>query len=296
MFTVKETAGGDGQPLRYGQFIKPEGAERTGRAVWFVPGLGGSVKGAIEFLEALLPHFDTIYGPDLRGFGLNPVEKPLTHFRPIHEDLDAFYRQVIEPAGHEDLTLIGISLGGVLSTLMAAEHPERFNRMVLLAPAYKAHAKSFSLSYLVKNVVGCMLKGRQFETTLPYGIDAVTSNENIIRDPQYHAQPPLVLTAGFLLDVKSLTGRALKKTAALRIPTLMVIPGNDVVCCPEAMRAGFARIPESTPKVCYDYPDYYHDVLFEAGNVGIAEEVAGWVGSHMDAPSGRAAETSPVRR
>ncbi len=284
MFTVKEYRGGDGSPLRYGQFVKTGGGEPTGRAVWFVPGLGGSVKGAIEFLEAMLPDFDTIYGADLRSFGLNPVSKPMPHFHPIHADLEAFYQNVIRPAGHSDLTLVGISLGGVLSTLMAARHPERFKRLVLLAPAYKAHPKSFSLNYLLKNVVGCALKGRHFETTLPYGIDAVTRNEAILQDPQYQ-NDPLVLAAGFLLDVRTLTGQALKATAQLRIPTLMVIPGMDVVCCPEAMRQGFKRIPESTPKVCHDYPDYYHDVLFEAGNQDIAREVVAWVGTHLDAPA-----------
>lgn len=274
MFTIEEFKGADGAPLRYGKLTNP-GQPDNGRSLLFIPGLGGSVKGAIHFLEQLLPVFSTIYGPDLRGFGINPIDEPLKSCRIIREDLEAFHQQ-IGLDQHPDLSLMGLSLGGVYATLFAASHPERYKRLVLLAPAYKAHPKSFSLKYVVQNTLGCILQGPGFRTCLPYGIDAITQNETILNDPQYCEQPPLVLTGGFMLGLKGLCNEAFKKTAQISIPTMMAIPGQDVVCCPDTMREGFRRIPQSTPKVCREYPDFFHDVLFEAGHVQIADEIRDW--------------------
>ena len=283
MFDVREYTASDGSTQRYGQFIKPDTEPKTGRALWFVPGLGGSVKGAIPFLEHLLPQFDTIYGADLRGFGLNPIDEPLRETEIIRKDLEAFYQQVIVPAGHSDLVLGGISLGGVLTTLMAVEHPARFSRLLLLAPAYKAHPSSFSLGYIIKNVLGCALKGKGYRTRLPYGQDSVTRNEDILNDPAMKDRKPLDLTAGFLLDVQKLTGQSQKRARELKIPTMMVIPGADVVCCPEAMRKGYTRIPDSTPKFIREYPDFYHDVLYEKDHSHIGEDFIAWMNGQSSA-------------
>lgn len=275
MFLVQEYKGADGTPLRYGYLTSPD-KPQTGRALLFVPGLGGSVKGAIDFLEQLLPYYSPIYGPDLRGFGLNPTDEPVHDIKQITADLEAFHQQVIVPAGHTELSLCGISLGGVLSTLMAAEHPERYKRLVLLAPAYAPHPKSFSLGYTIKNTLAFLIQGKNARTSLPYGVDALTTNEEILKDPQYTENPPLVLSPGFLLSVRFLSIKSLKAAKQLRIPTMVIIPGQDIVCDPKAMRQGYQNIPASTPKVLKEYPDFYHDVLFETGHSEIAQEVLGW--------------------
>lgn len=275
MFTIAEYQGADGQPLRYGKLVNPECPD-TGKALLFVPGLGGSVKGALDFLEQLLPVFSPIYGPDLRGFGLNPLETPLQSINPIVQDLEAFHQQVIAPAGHADLTLCGISLGGVLSTLLATEHAERYRRLILLAPAYRPHAKTFGLAYTVKNTLAFFFQRDKARTTLPYDVTALTRNADILNDPQYTNTPPLQLSPGLLLSVRFLSMKAFSATRQLRLPTLVVIPGQDIVCDPVAMRQGYERIPASTAKRLKEYPDFYHDVLFEEGHSDIAREILAW--------------------
>ena len=252
------------------------GTNGADRAMLFIPGLGGSVKGALDFLEQLQPAYGTIYGPDLRGFGLNPLETPLNGAGMLLPDLDAFYQQVIAPAGHQELALCGISLGGVLATLLAARHPERFSKVILMAPAYKPHPQTFTLSYTLQNTLAFLFKGKKALTQLPYGMEALTTNPAILNDPQYLHMEPLILNAGFLLGVRDLCQNAFSEIQQLRLPTMMVIPGRDIVCDPAAMRAAFARIPEQTPKVCHEYPDFYHDVLFEIGHAQIAQALLQW--------------------
>jgi alpha-beta hydrolase superfamily lysophospholipase len=274
--------GVDGRPLRYGLYRNPQNT--SGKALLFIPGLGGSVKGALGFLECLLPHYNVIYGPDLRSFGLNAyeeTEETLSHIRFVLPDLEAFHEQVlaekIASGEIHDLTLCGISLGGVLATLLADAQPERYQRLVLLAPAYKPHPRSFSIGYTVRNILAFLLKGGKGVTQIPYGITELTSNEALLNDPVYRDQLPLQVSRGLLLGIRGLCGRALKAVRRLRLPTMIVVPGKDVICDPRTMRQAFANIPSDTPKFCQEYPDFYHDVLFESGHPKIAEDMLAWI-------------------
>jgi alpha-beta hydrolase superfamily lysophospholipase len=281
MFEVQTYTGADGRPLRYGK-LSGAGEQSGERAMLFIPGLGGSVKGAVDFLGQLQQTYSPIYGPDLRGFGLNPLETPLNGAKDLLPDLEAFYQQVIVPAGHKELALCGISLGGVLATLLAARHPERFSKLILLAPAFKPHPKTFTLSYTLINTFAFLLKGGKARTQLPYGMEALTTNPAILNDPQYADLPPLELNSGFLLGVRDLCTAAFSEIRKLSIPTMMVIPGQDIVCDPAAMLAAYNRIPASTLKVCQKYPDFYHDVLFEVNHSDIAEALLQWPENYCD--------------
>jgi alpha-beta hydrolase superfamily lysophospholipase len=276
MFEVLSYTASNGESLKYGRLFNPQKPD-TGKALLFLPGLGGSVKGALNFLELLLPEYSPIYSPDLRGFGLNPIETPLTKTDILQHDLEAFYQNVIAPAKHNHLALSGISLGGVLAALMAESHPERYTSLTLLAPAFKPHKNSFSLTYILQNVMGHLILGSKARTGLPYGMEAVTSNPAILNDPQYQGALQLVLTPGFLLSVRDLCDHALKSMATLKLPSLIVVPGQDVVCDPGSMRQAFQKIPDNTPKRLLEYPDFYHDVLFEAEHPRLAQEALGWL-------------------
>jgi alpha-beta hydrolase superfamily lysophospholipase len=309
MFLLKDYEGTDGRLLRYGQLIHDD-RPVTGRALLFIPGLGGSVKGALGFLECLLPFYSPIYAPDLRSFGLNAggegaPDDILHHVRDLPDDLEAFHRQVLEPARNggsfEELTLCGISLGGVLATLLAAGRPERYRRLILLAPAYKPHAQSFPLSYVLRSTLAFLVLGKRARTRLPYGLSALTRNAAILNDSLYRDHPPLVLSPGFLLGVRGLANAALRLMPRLTLPTLMVVPGQDIVCDPEAMRLAYERIPGSTPKQCLEYPEIYHDVLFEAEHPDIARAILRWAadplaGGDVRATGRQDSDTRPTRQ
>lgn len=70
--------------------------------------------------------------PDLPGFG-----RHLFHAGEVH-DADFYVREVLRFAdalGMRRFDLIGTSMGGALAVHLAATHPERVRRLVLLAPA-----------------------------------------------------------------------------------------------------------------------------------------------------------------
>ncbi len=276
MFSIQHYESFDGTALRYGVLTNPQRPKDCKRALLFVPGLGGSVKDALNFLERLLPEFDPIYAPDLRGFGLNE-DKPLPHPDVFLKDLTAFQKER-QLDSHPALTLAGISLGGATATQLAIQQPESFKNLILIAPAYRASGVSFPPSYILKNIFGRLLGGRQHKIQLPYSTEALTRNPVVLESPEYKDRPALMVSSGFLLQVALFNFKAFQQTRQISIPTLMLVPGKDIICDPEYMRKGFQRIPEKVKNTLMkEYPALFHDVLLEPELPTLAEDVLQWI-------------------
>lgn len=95
-----------------------------------VHGLGGSSVTWIEVMEGLAEH-GPVVAVDLPGFGRTPVteDDPLTMRGYVH-----FALQVADALGWDRFTLHGNSMGGLIGTLLAAHHPHRLDRLVLVSP------------------------------------------------------------------------------------------------------------------------------------------------------------------
>src|SRR5262249_58391081 len=94
-----------------------------------VHGLGGSALNWTAVGAGLAAHHHVL-ALDLRGFGQTPLGSA-TRLRDNVRLLDLFLRQVVgRPA-----TLVGNSMGGLLSVWQAAEHPDTVCNLVLVDPA-----------------------------------------------------------------------------------------------------------------------------------------------------------------
>ncbi|HEY7198630.1 MAG TPA: alpha/beta hydrolase [Candidatus Dormibacteraeota bacterium] len=95
-----------------------------------VHGLSGSALNWMAVGPRLAAAGHRVTALDLRGFGRTPLGSG-TRLRDNHRLLDLFLREVVgRPA-----TLIGNSMGGLLSVLQAAAHPETVSSLVLVDPA-----------------------------------------------------------------------------------------------------------------------------------------------------------------
>ena len=106
-------------------------ADAQGEPQLLVHGLGGSAVTWIEVMTGLAKH-GPVVAVDLPGFGRTRAHAsdPLTV-----DGYVAFVLQVADKLGWERFTLHGNSMGGLIATLIAAEHPERVERLVLVSPA-----------------------------------------------------------------------------------------------------------------------------------------------------------------
>ena len=119
-----------------GRFVEVQGRhihiveQGVGPAVLLVHGFAAST---FDWEEAVLPALAREYHTialDLYGMGFSERDDQLRY------GFDLWVRQVgetLDALGIERATVIGHSLGGAVATLFAAEHPERVERLVLVA-------------------------------------------------------------------------------------------------------------------------------------------------------------------
>ena len=101
-----------------------------GPLILLVHGLGGSTENW-DVTGPLLTERGHVVALDLVGFGESiPGDR-----RPSVEDNSRVVAEVIDALGFETATLVGNSMGGLVSMIAAVEHSSRIDRLVLVNPA-----------------------------------------------------------------------------------------------------------------------------------------------------------------
>ncbi len=122
-----------GGPVHYVDFGGPDDAPR----VVLVHGLGGSHLNWDTFAPLLRPHA-RVLAIDLPGFGRS---EPGGRRASVHANVEVLHRFLLEVAG-EPAVLVGNSMGGMISILEQAQHPEAVSGLVLLDPAVPGPRRS----------------------------------------------------------------------------------------------------------------------------------------------------------
>jgi pimeloyl-ACP methyl ester carboxylesterase len=118
-----------GRPVR---ILRTEGRQDAdGRPQLLLHGLGASSVSWVQVMEGLAKH-GPVVAVDLPGFGRTPISEhdPLT----VQGYVD-FVLDLADALGWETFTVHGNSMGGLVGTLIGADHPHRLDRLVLVSPA-----------------------------------------------------------------------------------------------------------------------------------------------------------------
>lgn len=248
-----------GEGLRYAK-IEPSPAVHSQAPIIFVPGLGGSVKSAVGFLSRFALAGHPVYSLDAPGWGINDHQACLPNPEMYLQLLTAFVQNlqslgIIQPS--HGPTLMGLSLGGVLASLQVARSPGAFEKLVLLAPAFRPHPKTFSLRYRLKAYGSVLTKGWRGALTMPYGVHELTQNPVAHADP--HLQERLKVPLLYVLAVDRLCQKAQAALSQIQVPVAMVVPQADLVCCPTAMQRAFEKL-KNPNKSLWALPQLFHDI------------------------------------
>ncbi|SDO75191.1 Pimeloyl-ACP methyl ester carboxylesterase [Pedococcus dokdonensis] len=120
-----------GGPVHWVDYGGPEADDATqGVPVVMVHGLGGSHLNWVGLAPELSEHHH-VYAVDQAGFGLTPGTPQSSS---VHANADLVARFIREVVG-SPVVLVGNSMGGMVSLLLAAAHPELVAGLVLVDPS-----------------------------------------------------------------------------------------------------------------------------------------------------------------
>ncbi|MBB6098152.1 pimeloyl-ACP methyl ester carboxylesterase [Deinobacterium chartae] len=198
-----------------------------------IHGLSGSHRWWRRNLPVLTPHF-TVYLVDLVGFGASRSQRPL----PIRESADLLAAW-LDAHSLERVRVMGHSMGGHTALHLAAAHPERVLRQVLVAPSGLVRGTWWQL--MLKLPQAGISGSKRFLATI--AADALRAG-----------LPTLFQATLEVLgdDVSELLG-------LLEVPTLLVWGGRDVLVT-RPLAETFSRIPGSELVIL---PSAGHVVMYD---------------------------------
>ncbi|RMX05061.1 hypothetical protein D8I35_13135 [Corticibacter populi] len=211
--------------------------------------------------ELDLPQFQ-FFAWDARGHGLSEgVRGDSPGFATNVRDLQTFaeHLQAAHGVQARDMALVAQSVGAVLAATWVHDYAPDIRAQVLASPAfdiklYVPFARP-GLALLQK------LRGKFF-------VNSYVRPRFLTHDPARvasYASDPLVtrpIAVNVLLDLYATAERIVADAQAIRVPTQLLISGNDFVVRPGPQKQFFARLG-TTIKEQHVLPGFYHDTLGE---------------------------------
>lgn len=295
--------GPDLPTVHYVTFEDPDRADAHTPVV-LVHGLGGSHLNWV-LLAPLLRRHGRVYAVDLAGFGLTRASERESTVTANVGLLGAFLRAVVgEPA-----VLVGNSMGGMVSLLLTAAHPDLVSRLVLLDPSIPTRRRDADrqvaatfFAYGIPRVGEAFVRrigarsDRQRVTDVtnlcfadptradPAVLDAAVELLAYRRTHIPEAQLAYLAAARSLLRVLQQGRRYAALLHGIDVPVLLVHGERDRLVPVAAARTVAADNPAWTAHIV---PDLGHAPMLERPDL-VADLVGEWLG---DAPTNSAPPT-----
>ncbi|MCH7734587.1 MAG: alpha/beta hydrolase [Chloroflexi bacterium] len=264
-------------PVRNGQFNVDILQSGDGLPLLFLHGIGGLQWD--PFLERLASSHRVI-APRMPGFGGSTGSETLSD---IH-DLVYFYLDLLDALDLRDFAIVGHSLGGMIAAELAAVQPERFTKVVLIAPLglwdpehpvldffSVAPAELSQAMYFDQKSEAAKALASTPQAKLPE-VDPDTEEGKAVIDFYVERAKSMSTAAKYLWPIPN---KGLSKRLHRLTQQTLLIWGADDGICPPAYGIDFMDtlpnatlhlVPEAAHMVCVEQPD------------AVAELVAGFVG------------------
>ena len=266
--------GFDGRPAR---------AETSRGTVLICTGRSEFVEKYFDVVEELQTRGFAVVVFDWRGQGLsdrslrNRQKGHVVHFRDYVRDLESVVAQVVEPFCPKPWFCLAHSMGGAIAMTYAADHPKRFDRLVLSAPMIEIARLSFPQT--ARATAQCLRLGGLGPRFAPgerrrmtwYGAferNLLTSDaaryqkcvDYLEAEPRLSVGAP---TIGWVHAAFTAMARLHDDSFPLRFstPTLVVNPGADRVVEPRATERLMSRLRATS---VVTVPHCRHEILMES--------------------------------
>lgn len=260
IFHENTFATSDGELLYFRHWSATEG---NGKKVIVLFHRGHEHSGRLQHIvdELVMPdtHF---YAWDARGHGQSPGARGYSPglARSV-QDVDEFVRFVAKDAqvSTEDIIVIAQSMGAVLVSTWVHDYAPKIRGMVLVSPAFKVKL------YMPFARTGLELMQR---IRGQFYVNSYVKGKFLSHDPERVAsfeQDKLITRAiavNILLDLYKTAERIVSDSAAITLPTQLLISGDDFVVHAKPQKQFYAGL-RSPVKELHILPGFYHDTLGE---------------------------------
>ena len=225
--------------------------------------------------------FEAVF-PDRRGSGANRRERGHSPSAGrLIADLTGLIDDLAAREPNVPLAVAGISWGGKLALVAAAERPETVRAVALICPGL--HPKVGLGAWDRVRVAWALLTGRAARTTFPIPlIDPALFTANP-RGQDFIRRDPLGLrvgTAGLMASSFFLDRAVARVPKRVKQPCLLMLAGLDRIVENTQTLQSFQNLA-SAQKSVIEYPEGHHTLEFDPDPDRYARDLAGWLASAL---------------
>ncbi|MBU0571149.1 MAG: lysophospholipase [Candidatus Omnitrophica bacterium] len=215
------------------------------------------------------------YAIELRGFGETKslkghVESFNVYFKDIHR-LNDIIRA--EHPGKE-VVLLGSSMGGLISFLIAALFPEMFDGLICISPAFTSNLKFKATDYIEIFFEALFKPKRQFR--MPFKSRMCTRDEECVRDLDNDHREHRLATSRLLFDIAIAQVQAQFFKGWIRTRTLFLLAEHDELVIPGSSKKIFRKL-KTRNKTMISYQGMYHGLEIDRGKEKVFSDILYWI-------------------
>lgn len=277
---------GGGDDTFFVTYWKPQQVEKPKGLVFICHGYGEYFCPSYDGIaETLVNEGYLVFGHDHIGHGRSTGQRVqvksmddyvlplLSHAKKVYND----YNKEV------DLSIIGHSMGGLITVLAAMTEPDLFKSIVLMGPLIKMDP---NIATPLKKTLASVFSGILPSFSLgALDASAITRDEDVVKRVE---KDPLGWHGGFRTQHSHVLLKAtdalakdqcLKKITA---PILIIQGGKDKLVCPDGAPFLHDNVG-SVEKKLLTYDDAYHNLFVELEDVkaAVIKETCTWIGQHM---------------
>ena len=206
--------------------------------------------------------------------GISSYAVELRDFNTYHRDILQLACLIAKNNPAKKIFLVGESLGGLVSFLLAIEKPDIFSGLICLSPAF-ANRLSLSLAECAK-IFLALLYDKKKHFNVPF--DSSMFTRDVAHIKKMHSDKREIRSASAIVLVKIVLFQAYSNIVKrkLKTPVLFLLAGDDKIVIQEKTREIFNGLTVKD-KTLIEYPGMYHSLSIELGKEKVFEDLLQWV-------------------
>lgn len=217
---------------------------------------------------------------DQAGFGERMGPSPANLSKTWNSELDQVISRYQEIFGEKPFFLAGNSMGAMVALrwlCTATAIPPSLKGLVLFSPGFGGNPQRFTLIYQMGALATAIMAPKKM-VKLPYGVSDITRHLDVQQQLSNDPHMMLAIEAGLGFELFSLTKDVSKLPKRLPLPLFLAMAGKEHIVDNKTTLRFYDQV-ESQSKIRFAYPEAFHDLMFDACQDQLAEDLVTWMTS-----------------